>query len=593
MNCISKTNNSEFVISPPTNLKKIEGELSNLHNIELFDVTNSETLHKIGQFIVNNKKNDLQPEVLNNLESLEKKLNRQIETIKKDTTGVFAFFHYLFRPREKAEKMNQIVYMELFSNFIRTTAKEAIVQAQNTLPKEDKISEQKEEDAVNRSKLEQKQAQSAVPEEEKVPAKLVSTEEELAKPDAPKEDKLPEQKEEDPVNPSKPEQKQAQSATPEEEKVPAKLVSTEEELAKPDAPKEQKIPEEKSSAPAVLFPLADMIIGLPGFSLEKKPEEQTSLPPEPPSAPPPPSSDFAPPPPPPSGSLPLVPLITAEEKYYQAQRKKIENQLLERADAKFLYMVSPPKDEAKLRDANKQIEKDIQKWTQVERGTNQQNLKTVAETAIEEKKKYLQKNEELLKGDLLPINFNTSEFQKKMQKYTNEELKLIIGMLFEGHPPATDHLNYSNYAANKELFDGIFNEWEQLSNKENAKLFLSHQKEWAKYLSTNIFGVIDILKRRNLSSPKNVNYLAEPSYAILSYVEKKTTPQKEKIEAVKKPTKKGNEDFLEGLKKKMTEPLAKASDRVLGKQPPQKSFVRETALELIRSRPKLNKTGKI
>ena len=342
-------------------------------------------------------------------------------------------------------------------------------------------------------------------------------------------------------------------AFPAKEKIPADKAQKEliDEHNEPEAPKAAPLPEPRKLSSQILGVLTDTIGRISNLIPEENPQTPEAL-----------TSDFLPPPPgapppPPMHVAENVKILSPEEKYYQLQTKKIENQLKERANPAKFYIVNAPKDQAKLEQRKKDLETDIQRWTQV----TKTDLSDLAQRTIEEKKKAIERIDEELKGTIQPINISMAGFKEKIRQYTNEELKLLIGMLFDGQVPTEDHPNFTTYKNNKDLLDGIFRDWKQLSKGVSGQAFLVHQQEWSRYLGTNIFGVIDTLRKRNLSD-KHVEYMKETKYEIPPYsAEKKPGQRKEILQ--KEPAKSSsvtdelNARLSEGLNLRKVDPSEK------------------------------------
>ena len=112
-----------------------------------------------------------------------------------------------------------------------------------------------------------------------------------------------------------------------------------------------------------------------------------------------------------------------------------------------------------------------------------------------------------------------SQFAEKMTKYTNDELRLLLGLAFNGKKPDASHPYYKSYEADKGLFDAIFADWNKLSKGESGKEFMKHEAEWKRNLESNFSGILATMKGRLIAQGKLV-HLDEPSYEIKPFVEK-------------------------------------------------------------------------
>lgn len=247
-------------------------------------------------------------------------------------------------------------------------------------------------------------------------------------------------------------------------------------------------------------------------SLSHPNSEGVAPPPPPPPAPPPPSlkgksllSSSTP-------SAVAIQPLTEEEKYFLLERQKRERNLKERANPDVFYLFLPPKNERDLCERKLELQDDL-----AQNGT---------EEWLQKKKKALEKVEE----QLIPIKTllqygnqqQRPDFNTKIAKYTNDELRIVIGIFFDGKEPNETDLNFTFYLFYRELLDGIFKNWQQLSCGETAQAFLSHADAWKRNLTMNRFGFITTLQRR-LLPPRNRDYLPEPFYEILPYRTRRDT----------------------------------------------------------------------
>ena len=200
---------------------------------------------------------------------------------------------------------------------------------------------------------------------------------------------------------------------------------------------------------------------------------------------------------------------SAEEKHLASEKNKLERNLNERADPKVFYVETPPKNARELNERKQEVMKDISKI---------QSLNLPDDLWLKEKQKALANIEVQLKPQLklLQYAFQKDEFIGRAAKYTNEELRIIIGIMFDGKTPERSHPAYQLYVLNHELLDKIINDWQQLAEGEKGRIFLQHKEEWKRNLNSNRFGFILILRRRMLPE-KNTESLREPTYEITPY----------------------------------------------------------------------------
>ena len=200
---------------------------------------------------------------------------------------------------------------------------------------------------------------------------------------------------------------------------------------------------------------------------------------------------------------------SAEEKYLASEKNKLERNLNERADPRVFYVETPPKNARDLNERKQELMRDIGKI---------QSLIPTDDVWLKEKQKALTNIEAQLKPQLrlLQYAFQKDEFIGRAAKYTNEELRIIIGIMFDGKTPERSHPAYPLYVLNQELLDKIINDWQQLAEGEKGRIFLRHQDEWKRNLNSNRFGFISILRRRMLPE-KNTESLREPTYEITPY----------------------------------------------------------------------------
>lgn len=286
--------------------------------------------------------------------------------------------------------------------------------------------------------------------------------------------------------------------------------------------------------------------------------------------PPAPSEDGAPPPPPDMPAISL-PTLTPEEQYIKGETKKLQRKLEERSDPKNLYIITPAKNENDLLKQQAGLQEDIETFQELLLGDLATSPRSTVKRRLESKQQSLEKVIEELKGTLKPIGKDDPSFEEKMSKYTNEELKILIGMLFidevniekaEQEKVPRTHLNYASYSNNHKSLDDIFSNWKTLSEGQSGQAFLKHKEEWQRYLVANIYGVIKTLKSRNLS-PTSSFYLPEPSYTIQHYQASKTKSGLPPVKNSKENTVKHEISLvaIQGIKLRKSVPISPRSPK--------------------------------
>lgn len=234
--------------------------------------------------------------------------------------------------------------------------------------------------------------------------------------------------------------------------------------------------------------------------------------------------------PPPPGGMPLPPppiglskppvKLTPEEQYMKGEQSKFERLLKDRATPKMFYTESTVPNEAKLISEQKELEEDI---AFIKRQPN------IDQERLAKKQQMLEKNKEALTPQKRLVDSTKDKdkliFNEKIKKYTNEELKILIGFAFDGRVPETTNPRYAIYQRNRELMDDIFRNWDELSQGKSGQAFLPNQEEWGPYLNLNLFNTVNVLNKRLLPAMKgdkpNKDYLPEPSYEIKPFVPKR------------------------------------------------------------------------
>lgn len=432
------------------------------------------------------------------LNELRKELKNEIKFIRNKTTGIIAWFRYLFRSEEKKELKELATEMESVQNFILG------LKIKFKSAEEEKIEVLGEPEAETM--------------EEKAHLASNAGNAEIA-PAAKKE----EAKEEEPAV-----QQQPSTEQPIEEQVV--------QLGAPPPP--------------------------PMFGAPPPPPPPSAFPGVPP---PPPAPTFGgpPPPPPPGGMAPPPPVggkaappakpLTAEEKYVNAEKKKLERNLQDRANPDTFNILAAIKDEAKLLAAKEVVEKDIGR------------IKKLNDKPwLEEKEKELKRIEDQLVPEKRLLKYaaqaDKSQFNEKMTRYTNDELRLLLGLAFDGIKPDAAHPYYKSYEGDKGLFDSIFADWDNLSKGENGKEFMKHQAEWKRNLESNFSGVLATMQGRLLAQGK-LGHLDEPSYEIKPFVEKKAGAGGVK-QPSPAPSKTGGLSMVEEMQQRQAAKAAKKENKV-------------------------------
>lgn len=439
----------------------------------------AKAVSKISKFILYSSENEIKSHLLE-LGSLKLKLKDTMQSIKKDTTGILAYFRYLFSPTEKAKRLLLLDEIVILNSFIENLAK-AKVKSNEPL------------------------SESVLPETDNEP-------------------KAP------PVPPLRTSSKQN----------PIEQQKTESTTPPPPAPPVPKLN-------------LSTIAGAP---------------------PPPPAPGM-------KGRLPSArgnsltnstKVLTEEEKYLASEKTRLERLMNRRANPiETFYTLTPPKDEQRLsaEQANIQrdignIERDIQRINK-QQSVDAQWLKQ-KEEQLAAKKKELENTEERLKPQQRAINSRDPAFKEKIAQYKNSELKLLIGLVFDGKEPADTHVNFNNFTQNQDLINSIFGEWGQL--KGQYPTFLPHEENWKKYLSLNLFSFIDVLKKRLLAT-NHREYLEEPKYAVVPFAERKATSRSAPLTSARNT----GMSIAEELAQKQAERANQAAQRELTKAQKKVRFV--------------------
>jgi hypothetical protein len=453
-------------------------QIFNAHNVRKLSDTSLESMSKLANYITAHK--DTMSPDQSHLIHLQ--LTLHISKLESETTGLLAFFKFLFRPSEKAEKQRQLEYMTVLNQFVSE-----IMTSQVKTTGTKQTQSKKPASAPTKSKV------STETPAKKLASILTEAHSHIVPLKPAEESEIKKVK----INipPLK---------LPKEEETPAALATT-------------------ASAPAAIDP-------------ETPPPAPTSAsvappPPPPPSAkmgvplppPPPPLTaklNAGGPPPPPTphvtGSMiqksAMTPKLTPEQAHIQSWQKKLDRQLETRANPSKFYVTNPPKDQVKMEARQKELESEVQTLMGLRKALPESAQSTM-DTLIGKKKDEIAKITEDLKGTSVPAKPNSLEFKEKIKEYTNEELRVLIAIAFDGKTPDHSHPSYNVYENNQGLVDGILQDWKKLAQGTNGKAFLSNQEGWKGYLGYNLFGFVDTLRRRALPE-KNFDRLAEPSYEI-------------------------------------------------------------------------------
>gem|GEM_PF-6142261 len=223
------------------------------------------------------------------------------------------------------------------------------------------------------------------------------------------------------------------------------------------------------------------------------------------------TSSFAPPPPPP----PLLDRknLSPEERHLQKETRRLAAKLKARAHPDTFYITTPHKNAAKIDMKIEELEQDVQilskKIIKNEIIGDLANIKKM----ISKKEAQIERRKEQLKGSVKVViaNLTNEEFLSKIKNYTNEELKILLGLLYNRKENTPEQQKY--HAENKDLIDGILKDWATLSASESGKAFLTHATDWQKYVGTYTHCFISLLKRRLLPNEHH-DHLQEPTYVI-------------------------------------------------------------------------------
>lgn len=460
---------------------------------------NNELAEKVENFAKKFKKSNEFEISFNELNSLKKELKKEIKVLKNKTTGFIAWFRYLGRSKEKQELKDLAKEMEDFHTFMLSLKVKFTSEPQVL----EEIEAEKEETATD-----------VITGESPEPADRLEDEQIIAEP------------EEEQII-AEPEDEQI-IAEPEEEQIIAKP-EEEQIIAKPAD--EQALAETKAETLEKSVEKTVVQEGAEQTTVESNEEPVVNN-----AAPPPPPMPGAPgnaptPPPMPGMAGKAATPLTPEEKHLNAEKRKLERLLKERANPECFYILAPPTNEAKL-----EIEKNgLKELVAVLKKYPEPELLRRKETELKRIEDQLLPVKRLLKyGEQTDL----IQFKGKIAKYTNEELRILIGIEFDGKKPNASHPFYPFYMNNQAMLDKIFADWKKLSTGEKGKVFLQHKEEWKRSLNTNFSGVLATLKNRLLPE-KNKERLKEPIYEIAPFGAKKgagggltkVSPAAEKTEA--------------------------------------------------------------
>lgn len=462
------------------NQTKVKSFTVNAKNAGTLNISRLDVMANLFHFILSKKDNlnDLQNASLG---MIELRLEKTSKEFKSKTDGIWNFFKFLFRGRlsERTLMQKQANYMEILQNLIHQ-----VRDAQHQVnPPKTPIN--KDDDADIDSDLDDNGEGSL---ESPITIDTEDTESLEAE-----------------YSPKTP---KAHTPGPVPIKVKTPVASNKLSSSAPNAP-----------VPAGSSTDDNSILAAPPFG------DDSNIPP----APPPGDGDSippAPPPgdvgviPPPPGSAPVISSVapkklSPEELYMQNARKAAERKLKERANPlEILYTVNlpPPKESKRLEDRKRSLEQDLQLYASLLADVNisaGNRAKLIADTT--KKREILNGVDEELKGVSASIKYTDADFSEKMQKYySNEELEILIGIAYDGQAPSKKDLNYAN---NKAMLDDIFSKWGTLSQTNSGIAFLEHQEEWQRYLGTNLFGIIDTLRKRRIA-PGKTGHVKGPNHEI-------------------------------------------------------------------------------
>ncbi len=280
-----------------------------------------------------------------------------------------------------------------------------------------------------------------------------------------------------------------------------------------------------------------------------------------PDAPPPPDDSSipdAPPPPPMLGTSTGAPtalkiqkkpeptLEELKQKHEADEKKRLVDEAKARANPDFYKAFIPPEDK-ELRPLERQevkLTEEIEEIMAIL--ANDQlpaNVRTQMEKRLGKKQAELDSVKTAIRGQEKPLrNLEDPGFAEKLAQLTDEELQVIVGMIFKGQKPEQDSPEYSRYSPavipakdgeksyekaqreqselksriTKEALDDIFNRWSTISKSNTGLAFIGNEKEWEKYLGVSKGAFIETLVKRAITkeaaqqnralNPKDKNY---------------------------------------------------------------------------------------
>lgn len=233
-----------------------------------------------------------------------------------------------------------------------------------------------------------------------------------------------------------------------------------------------------------------------------------------------------------------------EKKWKEEEKLRLETEFKARTHPDIFSTFEAPKSE-EIAKINRQIallEKDIVALQETLANKDLTN-RTQLTTLLFEKREMLETLGLDLQGPKKLVRANSKELPMILAKYTNEELKIIIGMIFKGKRPQEGERFYYLYSpairakreyayseeernnnsgdakvkkdildtnehnksrerdtqlnlSTRQLVDEILDNWETISNSPIGQAFLKHEQAWNKYLMDTNAPFIDLLLRR-------------------------------------------------------------------------------------------------
>jgi hypothetical protein len=237
-----------------------------------------------------------------------------------------------------------------------------------------------------------------------------------------------------------------------------------------------------------------------------------------------------------------------ERKWNEDEKQRLETEFKARTHPDIFHLFETPSQE-KRKEIEEQIAllgKDIEMLQETLQNNKELTNRTQLTTLLFEKREQVEKLKLALQGPKKPVKANDKEFPKILEKYTTEELKILIGMIFKGkRPQESDRFYYlyspavrekreykypeelrKNSSGNakvkadiletdahnrarerdiqinqetRQLLDEIFDNWQVISNTSTGQAFLKNEQDWNKYLTNtnnNNAPFIDLLLRR-------------------------------------------------------------------------------------------------